>query len=306
MGLVIGLGCNAGSGAGSGGGSGAGGGMTDILKSGIFSSYVIQNPTFNDEIYEIPEADWTCFATGSSTTFPTSWRTSVKKIGSIHNWRSNYINSQFESFTALEEGPEIIKVGNPNNGSSGVLSSLFQGCTNLKNAPKFIQHNCFTGGSINYIFYQCKSLKSIETEWVLSQPITKADGAFTSCNEVEFINLPQPFAPTDMYLCFRNCYKLKTINGVIDLQKITSTNKIESMNTLFYECNELETAYVKDLFFSTYFSSPYFSHESAVYLLNNTREGVNLTVQFRPDTFNTLTEEEVAAATQRGITIARY
>ena len=68
--------------------------------------------------------------------------------------------------------------------------------------------------------------------------VTKMNSMFQECNELEYLDLSNFNTKniTDFSFMFNKCYKLKQIKGINNFK----TDKSETMNKMFAECNKLD------------------------------------------------------------------
>ena len=86
---------------------------------------------------------------------------------------------------------------------------------------------------------------------------------------------------------FYNCFKLKTVLGIIDMQRISN-----SIANIFYNCLALEDVNIKNLKVNISFAySPLISLESLQYLITNAANTSPITVTVHADVYAKIQDE---------------
>ena len=168
-------------------------------------------------------------------------------------------------------------------------TSMFEGCTSLTSVPLFDTQNVTDTTSM---FSGCTSLTSVPL--FDTQNVTIMYGMFNDCQSL--ISIPQldTSKATSMREMFSNCSSLTSV-PLFDAQ-----NVINAVRT-FYNCTSLKNVggfigLKTDINFEY---SP-LTHESALNVIDNLAVSTGHIVQFKKSTFNTLTPEDIAKATDKG------
>ncbi len=161
-----------------------------------------------------------------------------------------------------------------------------------------------SGVDVNYLIQKTvKTIpKDVVTEIFKKFPKNSLTSTFTYAYSLEELDLSD--CDTTSFVNFNSsfnyCYNLIRIKGIIDC-----INNNSAMSNMFYQCENLEEVYIKNLNNSIYFNySPKMKKECLVYLINNAQE-VTETKIINLGTSNSekLTTEEKAVATSKGYTL---
>ena len=159
--------------------------------------------------------------------------------------------------------------------------------------------------NMNGLFAFCSNLKSIDlSEWDVSN-VTDMNNMFMYCNKLTSLD----FSGWDVSkvrffnnLC-QNCDKLESVN-MKGFDFISAT----TFSGIFDGCNKLTTIIgpVYNISAEISFPSSILNNDSVMVFIN----GLSLVeqvkrIKFKPATYDTLTEEQIAAATSKGWTIIR-
>lgn len=162
------------------------------------------------------------------------------------------------------------------------LYCFLNGCKNLETV-KFGSFNTENVKDITNCFTDCEKLKELNISSFNTGKLEKMNGAFNALKNLKTLHLGNNFdlsKLTDGGMLFVECEKLKNITGTI-------TNLGLSWNT-----NQ-----------SLHIGSP-LTNESAMVLINGLANVTsNRIIQFRKETYETLTEEQKIIATDKGWTI---
>ena len=93
--------------------------------------------------------------------------------------------------------------------------------------------------NMNYIFFNCKSLRTLDvSEWNVSN-VTNMLGVFCGCESLETLDVSEWNVSNvnDMFSMFYDCKSLRTL----DVSKWKVSNKMMNMGHMFCECESLET-----------------------------------------------------------------
>ena len=190
-------------------------------------------------------------------------------------------------------------------------TSMFEGCTSLTSVPKF---NIVTNAT--NMFKGCASLTSVPL--FDTQNVTDTTSMFSGCTSLTSVPLFDTQNVTIMSEMFRDCTSLTTIPQ-LDTSKATSmremfsncssltsvplfdTQNVVNAVRTFYNCTSLKNVggfigLKTDLNFE---HSP-LTHDSALNVIDNLAVSTGHIVQFKKSTFNTLTPEDIAKATDKG------
>ena len=189
--------------------------------------------------------------------------------------------SMFEGCTSLTSVPKFNIVTNATN--------MFKGCASLTSVPLFDTQNVTDTTSM---FSGCTSLTSVPL--FDTQNVTIMYGMFNDCQSL--ISIPQldTSKATSMREMFSNCSSLTTV-------PLLDTQNVVNMIRTFYNCTSLKNVggfigLKTDLNFE---HSP-LTHDSALNVIDNLAVSTGHIVQFKKTTFDTLTPEDIAKATDKG------
>ena len=189
--------------------------------------------------------------------------------------------SMFEGCTSLTSVPKFNIVTNATN--------MFKGCASLTSVPLFDTQNVTDTTSM---FSGCTSLTSVPL--FDTQNVTIMYGMFNDCQSL--ISIPQldTSKATSMREMFSNCSSLTTV-------PLLDTQNVVNMIRTFYNCTSLKNVggfigLKTDLNFE---HSP-LTHDSALNVIDNLAVSTGHIVQFKKTTFDTLTPEDIARATDKG------
>lgn len=157
------------------------------------------------------------------------------------------------------------------------VSNMFANCYNLKyvklgkintkEAAKYMFYNCKSltsidiselnitlAESLNNMFEDCKSLKTINLKGLNMENIEEINYMFSNCSSLISIDLSDlmPKHLISMKGVFKNCISLTSINF-----KNFYTHNVENMNNLFYNCTSLKFINISD-----------FNTQNVIYLNN--------------------------------------
>ena len=192
-------------------------------------------------------------------------------------------------------------------------TSMFEGCASLTAVPKFNMSNVTNATNM---FKGCASLTSVPL--FDTQNVTDTTSMFNGCTSLTSVPLFDTQNVTIMSEMFRDCTSLTTIPQ-LDTSKATSmremfsncssltsvplfdTQNVINANRTFYNCTSLKNVggfigLKTDINFEY---SP-LTHDSALNVIDNLAVSTGHIVQFKKSTFNTLTPEDIAKATDKG------
>lgn len=208
---------------------------------------------------------------------------------------------------------------------------MFYDCISLENVNINISNKIT---NMHYMFYKCTNLETITSTQFDTSNVTNMaelfDGntalksipnlsinkvtdlsyAFQNCVELEEITITETSVVTKVINLFYNCKKLKRINGILNLEKVTNINFLKNIfggDASTYAPTLLEEIRIKNLRLTLNFTYLInLSHDSLVYLLNNLYDyssGSTHTLTLGATNLAKLTEDEIAVGTTKGWTI---
>lgn len=197
------------------------------------------------------------------------------------------------------------------------MNSMFEYCSSLSKIPMIDTNNVT---DMSYMFYECSSLVTIP-EFNTSN-VTAMSWMFNICNNLTTIPKLYTSKVINMDKMFQSCSKLTSISQL-------DTASVTNMDSMFYNCNKLRYALLKNLGTQPSIDS-FMSHISMTlwgvedenvpesvgarqslvdslitYSFDRATAGyAALRISLSTETKNVLTEEEKAAITAKGFTIA--
>ena len=193
------------------------------------------------------------------------------------------------------------------SGSSDNSLGQFYGCTNLTEitipkAPISSLRGAFRLSGLTTIDLSPITAPEINFEaWI--------QGSASTNGPVETVTLPQ-CKVTVARRMFKRARALKTIiiDGVLDVSEATGSSSTAAYVGMFEDAKALTTITGTITGFSRYnviASDPPLSHDSALVLINGlSTTTANLIIRFKASTYNTLTADDIAIATEKGWTVA--
>ena len=213
---------------------------------------------------------------------------SITEFAMIDTSYINNMSNMFDSCTLLKTIPKI------DTSRVKTMTYMFKNCSGIESIPMLDMSSLNVA---NYMFQSCVSLKTIHQ--IDAPMLTRAAGMFHSCKSLQYvppINCPKA---TDLAEMFYGCESLQTVE-FLDLESCTS-----SLNQMFYNCPALVSCNLYHLKTNISFQySPLISKDSILYLFSNA-VSVSSTkrIMLHADTFNKLTADEIAMATQKGFSV---
>lgn len=115
--------------------------------------------------------------------------------------------------------------------------AMFEDCINLKEVSFGGAFHTETAKSMSNMFYNCYSLKTVDTENLDTSEVTSMYQMFRDCHALEELDTSSfnTSNVTSMYCMFSKCYSLKEL----DLQNF-DTSKVTNMGYMFSCCLSLE------------------------------------------------------------------
>ena len=133
---------------------------------------------------------------------------------------------------------EIKGINDFNTKNVQSMNAMFQSCKEIENLD-LSNWNNLKVTNMNYIFNKCSKLKTIKgINKFVKNKLETIVGIFQLCSELKNLDLSDWDTSniSNMDFMFAACSKLKEIKGINNLK----TNKVVSMQGIFYLCNELE------------------------------------------------------------------
>ena len=152
------------------------------------------------------------------------------------NIRNIYTNSYLQC-DYLFQGCEKLSglTLNSNQISVGSMEGMFYNCKSLISIGNF-RFNTNNVGKMDNLFFGCSKLTNININNFSSNNLRSTISMFQGCNQLKTINFPTNFASsvTNMDKMFYECSSLT----IIDFSSLKTSNVI-SMNYMFYGCSQL-------------------------------------------------------------------
>ena len=169
-----------------------------------------------------------------------SWDVSDAGDGSVMAWMNK---NEAESAAAGADRYDVYIAGNGGIYANPNSNDLFFGFINLKEFYGLENLDTSKATTMNYMFNQCSSLKTLDLSTFDTSNVTKFIWTFTDCFELETLNLSgwDTSNATTMNAMFKNCYKLNPL----DISSF-DTRKVTDMANMFYQCKAMTTLYVGD------------------------------------------------------------
>lgn len=250
------------------------------------------------ELYLLPDY-YFCNSTFEMFSGCTSLVKVTMQRGRFMNVKS--MGNMFYGCAALESidweyGPEWKKVTN--------LGYMFYGCSSLKKVVFDPAYRTGTLDSVRYMFCGCSSLESLNLSMLDTSAVTSMSGMFKDCSKLRTLNLSglDVSKVTIITSMFSGCAELETLN--LSGWDLSKCNVLD-----LHGCSALRnvTGPISGLAFGPTLSDSPLTNESAMVFINGLVEldGVSRSINFHPDTYDTLTEEQIALATAKGWTVTR-
>ena len=214
------------------------------------------------------------------------------------------------------------------------VTSMYEAFYQCDKLEEIILTNVNTSNvtSMNYMFFNCSGLTSLDVSNFNTSNVTNMDSMFSNCKGLTSLDVSNfdTSNVTDMGYMFDQCIRLTSI----DLSG-SETTKLTSIANMFRECYELKDLYINfDLKLISEYQMDIFlscrSLTNVVGKFNNYKH--NLDLSFSPlteasamvfinglatvtekrrlslsaTTYDSLTPEQIAIATSKGWTVARY
>ncbi len=211
--------------------------MTDENDTNVFGNSQIEKNdiikiAFLDSLADIPD---------------NAWDVSSKEDGSVMAWVTDSDNGMYELEIAGEGGVDA-------NSDSSYMFAYYE------NVKKIEFNSCFDTSNVTnmaYMFYDCKSLTSLDISNFNTSKVTDMQGMFNDCHGLESLDLSSfdTHKVKDMSYMFSDCATLTNL----DLDSFR-TSKVTDMSWMFSRCEKLEvlnissfdTDHVKDMKYMFY------------------------------------------------------
>ena len=156
----------------------------------------------------------------------------------LTNWNTMNVIDMKGMFNYCQKLKEIKGINNFNIKKVELMNGMFQSCEQLEylDLSKWDTSNAT---NMNYLFNQCYKLKTIKgINRLIKNKSKTIIGIFQYCKNLEYLDISEWDISniSNMDFIFAACSKLKEIKGLNKLK----TNKVVSMQGIFYQCYELE------------------------------------------------------------------
>ena len=216
----------------------------------------------------------------------------LKTLSQIKTLNVTTTNNMFYFCKALESVPlfDTSKVID--------LSSMFVSCTSLTSVPLF---DTSKATSMEKTFNSCTSLQTVPL--LNTNSVVNMSGMFYGCSSLTTVPQLDTSRCNNMYMMFGDCQNLQMI-------PLLNVSSVTNMSYILYGCSSLTnlggfTGLKQDLELAY---SPLLTADSIVNVINAAADMTSSpkTLTLHQDTFNKLTEEQIATATAKGWNIAHW
>ena len=187
---------------------------------------------------------------------------------------------------------ELVKVPKIDTSRVTNMSYMFDNCTSLEEVPE-LDTSSLTNAA--YMFRYCTKLT--KNPPVHCPNVLRGNGMFQSCSSLKSVtNLDAEFSECDAI--FSYCSALETVE-FLDISSVSATVTPAQNATKLVTCNVfgLKTT----IYFET---NSALSKESALYLFEHAKKvSSSKKIKFHANTFNQLTADEIAIATQKNYSV---
>ena len=199
---------------------------------------LIMEGMFSD-CYKLEEIDLSNFDTSNTVNMKYIFNkcSNLIKIGGINKFvtkETKYMEGMFQSCTKLE----ILDLSNFDTSNVIDMSFLFNQCEKLKEIKGINKFNTDKLKNVQYMFYSCNELESLDLSNFNTSNITNMACMFFECKrlkEIKGLNKFITINVEDMHKMFSNCYELESL----DLSNFDTSN-VNNMGYMFFECNKLK------------------------------------------------------------------
>ena len=152
----------------------------------------------------------------------------------IMKWDDKLQNCSY-MFSELNNVSEI-DLSNFDISEVRTTKEMFSDCINLKNI--FFNKSTFVVDEIDYMFFNCESLKSLDLSNLDTSNVVSMSYLFSGCISLSSLNISNfnTSKTINMVQLFGNCYSLKSL----DLSRF-NTYKVRIMTQMFLNCYSLES-----------------------------------------------------------------
>ena len=173
------------------------------------------------------------------------------------------------------------------------MYNFFDGCLYLKSVPLLNTSNVTKMG---YMFRWCESLKTIPP--LDTTKVTSMTEMFKNCSSLVSVPALNTSLVTSMPNMFEACGKLEIVT-LLDMVKVTDALY------MFFGCSSLKYCHLTNLKTKIEFdNSPLLEKSSVLFIFANAQKiSSSKTIKLHADTFNQLTADEIAIATQKGFSV---
>lgn len=220
---------------------------------------------------------------------------------------SNFNTSKVENMKSMFEGCSkltSIDVTNFNTSKVSDMSNMFKSCSRLSSLD-LSSFNTSNVTTLAGMFESCSSLTSIDLSNFNTSKVETMGSMFKRCSKLtslDLSNFDTPAGGVAIDNMFDTCSLLTTIMFPNNFN-ISKSNDYSSLVFLFFNCTSLTTVTGTITGIKVRLPLEYspLTNESAMVFINGLDEvSKTTTITFKADTYNTLTEEQIAIATSRG------
>ena len=295
------------------------------LKGFNFKNLDTSKITSISKLFENSKFDVVDFSDWDTTTFKSTYYAFASCSGNTINL-SNWVLKGGNSSDGIGHMFDYCKVkeiilNNVNTSAVTDMTSMFYQCTNLTSldVSSFDTSNVT---SMYQMFYQCSGLTSLDLSMFDTSNVTNMGQMFYYCNGLTSLDVSHfnTSKVTSMYNMFYNCSGLTSL----DISSFDTSN-VTNMNQMFRYCNNLTEIYWKNFGNGSGYTSVDFGSSSKLgvnttdypnakqslidtlitYSFDRATAGYSTcTVKLSSTTKALLTQDEIAAITAKGFTIA--
>ncbi|MDE6235178.1 MAG: DUF285 domain-containing protein, partial [Muribaculaceae bacterium] len=185
-----------------------------------------------------------------------------------------------------------------------IFYGMFQDCIALESLATSWNLNSAT--DVRWMFKGCSSLNYLLIDWSNTNRIITLEGMFEGCTSVKNLDLVSlrisPNGDGAFIRMFAECELLKEL----DIRNFDFENNTCQPRDMFYRCVSLKTLIFGKNYrdFTLDFGDCPLTHKSAMSVINGLKQCTKeAQLIFSAETFNTLTQEELALALSLGFTV---
>ena len=217
------------------------------------------------------------------------------------------------TFSIRGEGISFIGFGSTDTSAVTSMASMFSGCSKLTSLD-VTGFNTSAVTTMQEMFANCQSLTSLDVTGFNTSAVTSMHAMFSGCRNLTSLDLTSfdTSAVTDMYYMFDYCESLTSLDlSSFDTSAVTTMQEMfadcQSLTSLILGPNFFKTSKVKSIRFS--FSTKWTNDTVVTSLVTNSYDRATaglstMTLQLSANTKAALTDEQKAAITAKGYTIA--